>query len=165
MKVDVRPMRTEDARSFLEVHHAAVRGIAAKDYPPAVVEQWAPLPITEMQVEQVRANPDNEIRILAEINGDVVGLGAIVLAKNELRACYVVPAAARKSVGSVLVHALERIALEHGLEWLQLDASLTSEPFYLALGYEVRERGEHVLGSGQRMSCVKMRKNLSPEPR
>jgi putative acetyltransferase len=105
-----------------------------------------------------------EIRLLAEINGEIVGLGAIVLAKNELRACYVVPSAARKGVGSALVREVERIALEHGLRWLELDASITSEPFYKALGYEVQERGEHVLGSGQRMACVKMGKHLSPHP-
>ncbi len=162
MLINIRRMRAEDARAFLEVHRAAVRGIAAKDYPSSVVEQWAPLPITERHVEHIRANRDNEIRVLAEIGGQIVGLGAIVVAGNELRACYVVPDAARKGVGSALVRELEGIALHHGLEWLQLDASLTSRPFYAALGYEVREHGEHVLDSGQRMACVKMRKRLSP---
>jgi putative acetyltransferase len=58
MEVDMRYMRTKDLRSFLQAHHDAVRGIAAKDYPPAVIEQWAPLPITEKHVERVRANPE-----------------------------------------------------------------------------------------------------------
>jgi putative acetyltransferase len=49
-------MRSEDARLFLEVHHAAVRGIAAKDYPLAVIEQWAPLPVTKTHIEHVQAN-------------------------------------------------------------------------------------------------------------
>jgi hypothetical protein len=31
-------MCPEDARTFLEIHHAAVRGIAAKDYSSAVIE-------------------------------------------------------------------------------------------------------------------------------
>ena len=47
----MRYMRTKDLRSFLQAHHDAVRRIAAKDYPPAVIEQWAPLPITEKHVE------------------------------------------------------------------------------------------------------------------
>jgi putative acetyltransferase len=41
--VVIREMRSEDARAFLDVHHAAVRGIAAKDYPLAVIEAWAPM--------------------------------------------------------------------------------------------------------------------------
>jgi putative acetyltransferase len=161
MPIDLRPMRSEDARAFLEIHHAAVRGIAAKDYPLAVTEHWASLPITDKTVEHIRANSENEVRLLAEINGEIVGMGAIVLANNELRACYVAPGAVRKGVGSAFVREIERIALAHGLTWLELDASVTSEPFYTALGYEVRERGEHVLGSGHRMACVKMQKHLS----
>jgi hypothetical protein len=33
-------MRDDDARVFLDVHHAAVRHIAARDYPPEVIEAW-----------------------------------------------------------------------------------------------------------------------------
>jgi putative acetyltransferase len=49
-------MRVEDARTFLEVQRAAVRCIAAKDYAPDVIDAWAPIPVTEKQVEQVRSN-------------------------------------------------------------------------------------------------------------
>ena len=55
---------------------------------------------------------------------------------------------------------IEEIARNHGLAFLQLDSSVTAEPFYRALGYEVRERGEHVLSSEQRMACVRMEKRL-----
>ncbi len=89
-------------------------------------------------------------------------MGSIIPAKNELRACYVAPGAARQGVGSALIREIERMALEHGLTWLELDASVTSEPFYAALGYEAHGRGEHMLSSGQRMACVKMRKDFSP---
>jgi putative acetyltransferase len=61
MSLTVREMRAADARAFLEVHHAAVRGIAAKDYPPDVIEAWAPLPLTRRLIAGVRANPDGDI--------------------------------------------------------------------------------------------------------
>jgi putative acetyltransferase len=86
MSVHIRPMRDQDALSFLTVHHAAVRSLAAKDYMPDVIDCWAPIPVTERQLEQVLANGANEIRLLAEIDGEIVGLGAIIVAKNELRA-------------------------------------------------------------------------------
>jgi putative acetyltransferase len=165
MSIHIRPMRDQDALSFLTLHHAAVRGLAAKDYLPDVIECWAPMPITERQLEQVLANGANEIRLLAEIDGEIVGLGTIIIAKNELRTCYVAPRATRRGVGTALVRELERIALAHRLEWLALDASLTAEPFYAALGYEVLGRGEHVLGAGSRMACVKMGKALSASRR
>jgi putative acetyltransferase len=164
--VFVREMCPEDARTFLEIHHAAVRGIAAKDYSSAVIEAWAPVPVTDIAVERVKSNPDGEYRLLAEIDGRVVGIAALVSKNAELRACYVAPEASRKGVGSVLVREIERVAREHGLKFLQLDSSVTAEPFYEASGYEVHERGVHVLRGGQRMACVKMRKNLvlPPQP-
>jgi putative acetyltransferase len=161
MPVIVRKMRSQDARSFLEVHRAAVRGLAAADYPPDVIEAWAPLPISDEAVDRVAAASPGQIRLVAEISGKIVGIGEIVLELNELRACYVIPKAARQGVGSVLVREIEQIARAHGLAHLQLDASLTSEPFYLSLGYTVRERGEHVLNSGLTMACAKMAKRLS----
>ncbi|MET0216212.1 MAG: GNAT family N-acetyltransferase, partial [Vicinamibacterales bacterium] len=70
------------------------------------------------------------------------------------------PDAARRGVGSALVAEIERTARHHRLTHLELLSSLTAEPFYRALGYEVEDRVEHVLGSGGRMPAVKMRKTL-----
>ena len=160
MPIKVREMLNDDALAFLQVHHAAVRGIAAKDYPKEVIEDWAPMPITNQSIDRFLTNPDGELRLVAEIDGRIVGIGALVLAKSELRACYVAPQAARRGVGSALVHELGRIARDNGLAHLQMDSSVTAELFYLAHGYDVRGRGEHTLGSGQRMACVKMEKAL-----
>jgi len=160
MSIKVRKMLTEDARIFLEVHHAAVRGIAAKDYPPEVVEDWAPLPVTERSVERFLTNPDGEIRLVAEIDGRIVGVGCLIVANCELRACYVAPEAARNGVGSALVREIERIARDHGLAYLQMDSSVTAEPFYLHHRYSVCQRGEHTLDSGRSMACIRMAKVL-----
>jgi putative acetyltransferase len=165
MSVVVRPMRDDEARSFLEIQRAAVRGLAANDYPHSVIEEWAPLPVTEKAIAFFRVNHDDEIRLVAELNGELVGIGALVLANSELRACYVVPAAARNGVGSALVTEIERIARQHGLMHLELLSSLTAEPFYRALGYEVEDRVQHFLNSGGRMAAVKMRKTLTAEYR
>jgi putative acetyltransferase len=58
------------------------------------------------------------------------------------------------------VREIEKIARKHDLTYLQMDSSVTAEPFYRALGYRVRERGDHVRHSGQHMACVKMEKPL-----
>ncbi len=137
MKVTVREMRREDGRSFIEVRNAAVRGIAVKDYPPEVIENWGGPPVTEAMLESFFVKPDKGIRLVAEIESEIVGIGELIIATNELRACYVSPSAIRKGVGSAIIREIERIALENGVTFLQLDSSLTAEPFYKALGYEV----------------------------
>jgi putative acetyltransferase len=98
--------------------------------------------------------------LIAELDGEPVGLGSLVVDNAELRACYVVPEAARRGVGSALVTEMERIARDRGLTHLELHASINAELFYTRLGYETLERKDHVLRSGLRMAAVKMRKNL-----
>jgi putative acetyltransferase len=162
IRIQVRPVRHEDACSFIEVRNAAVRGIAGKDYPSAVIDAWARSPITTAAIENFLANPDKETRLVAEYNSVIAGIGSLVIEKNELRACYVLPSAARNGVGSAIIREIERIASENGVSFLQMDSSLTAESFYKALGYEVLEYGEHVLSTGPRMACVRMRKLLRP---
>ena len=159
MAVIVRPMRADEGRTFLDIHTRSVRGLAAQHYSPEIIDGWAAR-ITDESVRALMRNPDGEIRLLAELDGQPVGLGALVVSKSELRACYVVPEAARKHVGSALVREIERIARDHGLTKLDLEASLNAEYFYAALGYAVVERHEHVLRSGLRMAAVKMQKEL-----
>jgi putative acetyltransferase len=134
--------------------------MAARDYPPAVIEDWAPFPITDAAIELFLANPEKELRLVAEMDGEIAGVGAVVVEESELRACYVLPSAARKGIGSAIVREIERIARENGAASLHLVASMNSEAFYKTLGYRVQRRGEHVLKSGRRMACVKMRKVL-----
>lgn len=160
MSIKVRPILPDEGRTFLDIHHRSIYGLAASHYPPDVIEGWA-VPVTDANVRGFLLNPDNEIRLIAELDDIPVGLGVLVLSKSELRACYVVPEAARKGVGSALVSELERIAALNGLIQLGLDASLNAERFYLALGYKVIERGEHRFRSGLRMAAVKMRKQLA----
>ncbi len=159
--IAVRPLRPDEARAFLEVHHAAIRGIPNGIYPLEVIEAWSSPPVTEAVIERFLQNPGEEIRLVAEVDGQIVGIGALVVANSELRACYIHPAAARQGVGSALVSEIERIAKDDGLTHLQLASSINAEPFYASHGYEVVERGEHVLRTGVRMASVKMRKSFA----
>ena len=158
MAVTVRPMRSGEERTFLDIHTRSVRGLAMAHYPPEVIDRWAAQP-TPAFLERFAANPDNELRLLAELDGEPVGLGVLVVAHAELRACYVVPEAARRGVGTALVRAIEELAAQNGLGTLHLHASLNAEPFYLSLGYQSRG-GEEIRLGGQPMVTVKMSKSI-----
>jgi hypothetical protein len=62
MSVVVRPMRDDEARSFLEIHGRSVRGLAAEHYSTGVIAAWAgPVPITDNAVRGFLKNADHEI--------------------------------------------------------------------------------------------------------
>ena len=157
--VVVRALREGEEQRFLAIHRRSVRGLAAWHYPPEVIDSWS-APITGDALRAFHDNVDHEIRLIAERRGEPVAIGALVVAGSELRACYVVPEAAGCGVGRAVVHEIERRAREHGLDHLELLASINAEPFYARLGYRAVERTEHVLRDGQAMAAVKMIKSL-----
>jgi putative acetyltransferase len=144
---------------YLEIIAAAIHGLAASHYSPEAIEGWAPK-ITDRFLAKLATNADGEIRLIAEVDGVPAGIGALVVGKSELRACYVLPSAARRGCGSALVREIERLAKEHSLSRLELAGSLNAESFYASLGYEVRERSAVALPNGHRLPCAWMEKAL-----
>ncbi|MFC5649575.1 GNAT family N-acetyltransferase [Paenibacillus solisilvae] len=63
-------------------------------------------------------------------------------------------------VGTTILNALEKIAIEKKIRYLEMDASINAESFYLKNGYRILEHRTHKLSSGQEMKCTKMRKVL-----
>ena len=159
MAVTVRPLRDEEIRLYLEIHERAIRGLAVSHYSQADIEGWV-VPATDENLRRLTRNADHEIRFLAEMHGNPVGIGALVLEKSELRAVYVSPEGARQGCGSALVREIERTARDNAVTRLTLCASLNAEPFYAALGYDVLERTEVVLSNGHPMAVVRMGKDL-----
>jgi GNAT superfamily N-acetyltransferase len=107
-------------------------------------------------------NPDRDIRVVAELDGEVVGIGSLGSKAKEQRACYVSPAGLRKGVGRAIVRELERLARSYGVEQLELIATIHAEPFYARLGYRSGERVQHVTSGGVAMAAIKMSRVLNP---
>ncbi|MCS0504561.1 GNAT family N-acetyltransferase [Ancylobacter mangrovi] len=165
MPPDIRlaTARPDDAEAILAVHRAAIRGTAADFYPPEIIEAWAPVPIRHAHVEALALRIENGIEeaVVARARGvGIVGFGSFVPDRRELRAVYVHPDYGRKGIGAAMLAALERRARRYGLRELVMDASLNAEAFYRSHGFVVERTGEHVLGGGLRMACIRMRKPL-----
>ena len=159
MTVTVRPLRDDEIRLYLEIHERAIRGLAASRYSPDDIEGWV-VPTTDENLRRLARNADREIRFVAELDENPVGIGALVVEKSELRAAYVAPEGARQGCGSALVREIERTARDNHVTRLTLHASLNAERFYVALGYEVLERTEVVLPNDHPMAVVRMGKDL-----
>ena len=69
MAIVVRPMRPGEERTFLEIRSRSVRGLASSVYPHAVIDGWAG-GASDAHVQKFGENPDREIRLIAELDGD-----------------------------------------------------------------------------------------------
>lgn len=155
----VRSLGDDELSLYLEIVNASIKGLAVHHYPAAAIQGWL-VPVTEATLADLAVNLEHEIRLIAELGGRPVGIGALVLEGSELRACYVLPTAARQGVGTALVKAIEGRAVVHGLDHLELSASLNAEPFYAALGYRVLEHRDVMLRNGHRLAAVRMHRSL-----
>lgn len=162
--VVVRRARASDVLSIVKTHRAAVLQTAAAAYPPDILTAWAAStdPDNVRRMTQVILS-QSELALVAEVDGMVAGFGSIVPENAELRAVYVRPDFGRRGIGGQILAALEDLARRSGLTELAMDASLNAEDFYAKRGFVLVAYGEHLLRSGARMRCVKMRKALTPQ--
>jgi putative acetyltransferase len=158
-----RPGRPDDALAILAAHRSAVRQSAASAYGPTIIDEWAPAVIVTERVETFQRwieRGEELIVVATDSAGEVIGFGSIVPTNSELRAVYVDAAYGGQGVGRALLARLEELARDAGLTELRMDASINAVPFYEANGFISLEPGVHIMSTGARMACVRMRKVL-----
>ncbi len=79
----------------------------------------------------------------------------------KIRAFFVHPAWARRGLGTLILDACEQAAASAGFTQLEMGATLTGVPFYLARGYVELERANVPLLGGLALPIVRMGKQLS----
>jgi len=78
----------------------------------------------------------------------------------KIRAFFVHPEWARRGVGGMILEACEEAVLAAGFRRLEMGATLTGVPFYLAKGYAVLEKSEVPMGAGLTLPIVRMGKEI-----
>jgi GNAT superfamily N-acetyltransferase len=79
----------------------------------------------------------------------------------KIRAFFVHPAWARRGIGSLILDACESAAIAAGFRRLEMGATLTGVPFYLAKGYLELEHLAVPLEHGEALPIVRMGKSVA----
>lgn len=153
--VTVRPVAADDLAPARAVYEAAVRGSGPEVYDAGQVDAW---------LAHWGGSRLPGVGLVAEVDGDVVGLAEADLRVGTVEKVYVHPRHAREGVGRALLSGLERHAAARGLGGLSLRSSLNAVGFYERAGY--REMGAVTQAyDGVALRCVEMRKALSGSDR
>jgi putative acetyltransferase len=157
--VRIRPAAHADVEALVRVHASSIRELCATSYTTDEIESWAADVRPEMYIGWI----DTRMVIVAELEGDVVGLGQLNPTSGEIDKLFVHPAVARRGIGAALLRALEQSAVERGFTEVSLSASLNAAAFYAAAGFESRGRTMCGLRAGGALLGERMVKRLTLE--
>jgi putative acetyltransferase len=152
----VRPAEDADLPGIHEVHVRSIRELARGHYSADEVEAWAGRLPPGIHAQALR---EHVCEVAVDDSG-VLGFAEVDVARGEVRAVYVHPAAARRGVGTLLLARVEERARAAGLTRLVLDASLNAVPFYEHGGFTSDRPATHALEGGGAIRCVRMSKQL-----
>ena len=132
----MRPMLPEDVPLLVEIFRASVEELAAEDYSDSQIEAW----IASVDEEDAFGKTlGGQLTLIATVDGAPVGFASLK-GTEQIDMLYVHPAAAGQGAASMLVDALERLALARGAKKLTVDASDTAHDFFRTRGYTPRSR-------------------------
>ena len=128
----VRLATDADCEDIYRVHVAAVRGLPSGTQGKEGIESWLATREPAVYAKEMR----DELLVVAEESGDLIGWGAFNAEKTEITNVFVHPEHHRRGVGSAIISVLEDAARASGLDSVQLQATGTAIEFYLATGYQ-----------------------------
>jgi GNAT superfamily N-acetyltransferase len=79
----------------------------------------------------------------------------------KIRAFFVHPSWARRGIGGLILDACESAAIRAGFRRLEMGATLTGVPFYLARGYVALEKLAVPLEAGETLPIVRMARDVA----
>jgi putative acetyltransferase len=129
----IRRWTPEDTEALAEVFRRSVREVSSRDYRPAQIEAWAAAPgNTHEWNERMR----KRVVFVADEDGQPIGFIQFE-PPDHIDMTYVHPERQRIGVASALLAELEKEARNRGVAILNVEASVTSRPFFAARGFEV----------------------------
>src|SRR3954462_4206 len=124
----IRRWTEADTESLAEIFRRSVREVAARDYRPAQIEAWAAAP---GEVSAWNERMRTRVVFVADHNRSPIGFIQYE-PPDHIDMTYVHPGWQRRGVASALLAALEAEARKRDVPLLNVEASITSRPFFLA---------------------------------
>ena len=183
----IRLATAADIPVLRELIAASVRGLQAQDYTPSQLESALR---TVYGVDSQLISDGTYFAVESTMEGDtgngqtiIVGCGGWSRRKTlyggdvwmgredtlldpatdaaKIRAFFVHPSWARRGIGGLILDACESAAIAAGFRRLEMGATLTGVPFYLARGYVALEKLAVPLEAGETLPIVRMARDVA----
>lgn len=151
--LQLRPFRREDAAACLALFLDCVHRINSRDYAPDQIEAWASPTI---DLEAWRTRFDGRFAYVVTEGDGIVGFTDMTR-NGHLDRLFVCADHQRRGIARRLVERLLQDAIDHSMEAITTDASITARPFFERLGFCV-DRKQSVECRGVRLTNYRMRR-------
>jgi putative acetyltransferase len=152
----VRRWTQADTEELGALFRRSVREVASRDYRPAQIEAWVKAPgEIETWAERMRSR----VSFVAEERDRLIGFIQYE-PPDHIDMTYVHPETQRRGVARALLAAVEAEARASDVPLLNVEASITSRPFFEAHGFEI-VTPQIVTARGQEFLNYRMRKRLA----
>jgi len=128
----IRKALKADRPGIHRVHLAASKGPDSLERDNQSVLDW----LDARTGADYEAEMQRDAFVVAEVDEQIVGFGAIDLGKANINSVYMDPEFTRRGIASKLVAAMEQLAKDAGLESVGLQAAGGALTFYHKNGYE-----------------------------
>ncbi len=124
----------QDSKAVHEIALRALRETNARDYPASVIDRLVlTLP------DKVASNLETWHAFVAIADGRVVGTGS--LNGQTVSSVYVHPDYQRHGIATKLMDAIENAAIARAEGKLNVQSSITAQPFYAKRGFKIIQEG------------------------
>ena len=158
-KLSLRPFLAADTALIAEIFRASVDELTADDYNDAQREAWMSAADDE---EALGARLSGQLTLLGLMDGSPVGFASLK-AGEDVDMLYVHPVAVGHGVGSLLIEALEKLAVGRGARRLTAEVSDSAQDFFKKRGFVPQQRNTVQLG-GEWLANTTMEKKLKERP-
>nr|WP_320048720.1 GNAT family N-acetyltransferase [uncultured Desulfuromonas sp.] len=152
----IRSAQLSDTQKIAATHKASIEGLCADSYDTQSIAGWVAILLPAIYESAIK----DKVMIVAEEQGDILGLGILDVEQATIGAIYIHPKAKGTGCGRKLLLELEAIAMKNEVTELTLFSTINALGFYQHHGYVGLEKSFHKLPNGIELECIKMHKML-----
>ncbi|MBE9203788.1 GNAT family N-acetyltransferase [Synechocystis salina LEGE 06099] len=157
--VYLRPYRPSDLSNIIHVFTEAVHQLGIRHYSLTQLSAWAP---SEPDQQRWSDHLESMVILVAVARQEATIVGFIGYdGAGLVDLLFVHPTFARRGIATMLMQAVERLALANGVSRLQTKASMVARPFFESRGFVVTA-AETVTIGGENLRRFAMDKIIKP---
>lgn len=155
MDIQIRLAKSEDLKEILELQGTSLRTLTTSS------AEYNPIQIESLIRSQASARIKyDEIWFVADYEDKVVGFASLLLDQPTISGVFVHPDFMRQGIGTRLLEAIEKTAVDKKYEVLYVVSALTAVNFYQARGYQFIRQSGFSSEANVWIPCVSLEKRL-----